>query len=114
MMVIILIIKRIKASLIMVLDYGQSKKYFGLVLMLSNIAILPPQAFENKTNNKTHAHQFTPMLIYEDRHHHFFFTKFTVLMMFDQVGSIFDAEGDKQQAYQYHFDRYTYHQLKSL
>ena len=62
----------------------------------------------------THAHQCTPMLIYEDQHHQFSFTKFTVLMMFDQVGSIFDAEGDKQQAYQYHFDRYTYHQLKSL
>ena len=114
-MVIILIIKRIKTSFIVVLDYGQSKKYFGLVLMLSNLTILPPQAFENKTNNTTQAHQCTPMLIYEDQHHHlFFFTKFTVLMMFGQVGSIFDAEGDKQQAYQYHFDRYTYHQVTSL
>ena len=54
------------------------------------------------------------MLIYEDQHHQFSFTKFTVLMMFGQVGSIFDAEGDKQQAYQYHFDRYTCHQVTSL
>ena len=53
------------------------------------------------------------MLIYESTSS-LSFTKVTVLMMFGQVGSIFDAEGDKQQAYQYHFDRYTCHQVTSL
>ena len=72
---------------------------------------MEPLLFSTSDGNHHHHHDDHHQNQCQSHHHHDddhrnqFGSQMGIMCHNNQVGSIFDAEGDKQQAYQYHFDR---------